>query len=213
MIMKDVLVMAWGKTKDGSYYPKQEVKIPKEFISINNFDRKLIGFAENFKTTDKGLICEVEIYDEDLTDKTNTISPEFIGKEIMGGFKNLELEYLSLVENHACEDCQNNLIKWSRLKIFKNLETHKIKSDDFIKKEDLKEMVANAIEYLEDLESRCDSDSEFYDKDIGNKLYFGDFEIFKNGQEYNQWAEATDIEGAIKILRDLFLIEDLKNGK
>ena len=60
MIMKDVLVMAWGKTKDNKYIPKQEIEFPGA-ISIDLESNKIIGKATNFKNTILGITCDIEI--------------------------------------------------------------------------------------------------------------------------------------------------------
>lgn len=112
MIYENVLILNWGKNKDGHFVERQKIKFPKETPVLINFDNdKVVGVASNFKNTPKGITCDVEITDK----PTDTIAPSFsCDKTTVDKNKNvyyscLELKNVSFALSHANEKCDGNL--------------------------------------------------------------------------------------------------------
>ena len=108
-----VFLMRWGKTQDGYIYPRQDVKLPAVPMPVVfNFDyNHRVGYADNFKVSAEGIVCDVHIDPKVSSSVCNTVAPSFLVNNIAENKANgLELQGVSLIlGNHAKKDCTNNL--------------------------------------------------------------------------------------------------------
>jgi len=62
MKIENVLVMKWGLNKCNELVERQDVKFPKECPVTVNFDEsKVVGKGSNFRCTEEGIVCDVEL--------------------------------------------------------------------------------------------------------------------------------------------------------
>lgn len=92
------------------------------------------------------------------------------------------------------------------IEIFEAIDTEEgaIADEDLIVEKLKKELGIKWINYLSTLEGTCGWVEEPDKEETAQQLHYGDFKILKDGQKYEDWEEASDITGAIKILIDLF---------
>ena len=115
---EDVLIMVWGTNKNKNTYPRQRIKFPKELVVTVDFNESnVIGKATNFRTTKKGVVCNV-VLDKKISD---TLIPILAGSQVLEkGNKNvirhLELLGLSSAFNHVNKECNDNLKKSGGIK-------------------------------------------------------------------------------------------------
>ena len=98
----NVLILKWGKTNNGYEFIRQPVKFPKERAVTVNFDnREVVGKANKFRATDEGIICNV-VFDKKISD---TLAPSLTFYDSV----KFGLTSVSFVNEHLCEDLNNNL--------------------------------------------------------------------------------------------------------
>ena len=107
---KDILILNWGRDTAGLLWVRQKVKFPKQIPVTIDFNRaNVVGIANNFKNTPKGITCDVLI-DKDIKIISDTVAPAlkvFYGEN--GEIFNPKVIGLAFANVHVDEACQGNM--------------------------------------------------------------------------------------------------------
>lgn len=129
MIHDDTKVSEWGISQDSKedvdnencvHHLKDETTVPEDSIPVTQgFEDNIVGEARNFRKTEEGVLCDIEISDNYFNRVIDdgydlTVAPKFEGEtsedeEIEGiRFEDSELQEVSVIFSHANPDLNDN---------------------------------------------------------------------------------------------------------
>jgi len=130
MIHDNTLISEWGISEDSNdavdnknciHHMEEETTVPEDSIPLTQgFEDNIVGEAKNFRKTDDGVVCDLQITDGYLSRMLDdgydlTAAPKFEGEtgedEEMEGipFEDAELQGVSIIVSHANPDLNDNV--------------------------------------------------------------------------------------------------------
>ena len=100
--------MSWGFTPMSGYIiNKQDIIFPKTTPIYEEWDKdKIVGTATNFKSTDKGVVCDIKL--NDGIDYADTVVPA-ISRLLEAKNQEAKLEYIGLIKEPMDRKIKHNL--------------------------------------------------------------------------------------------------------